>query len=720
MNDNVYSAGEQKATAKLTWRFVLMALAAAVFMLLMLAATSIVTMAHREAGREAQRLPHRAEKSSSTDLFLIYGFDSWNNKDYSVAWVEPAGNSKPVLPPGMNKLPKPGEAIVSPALDRLASQEPDLAARYPNRSVLGTEGVRSGDELFAYVRIQGDRTLDEIRSAARASGFGPSFGDEHSSDAGPLSTSKLGAITSAVTVGILGFLVLPGLVVLTVGLVTALGFHNESYRRWPSTGAFEWRTALIRVLKVSLLALPGLVLATVIWGLVSPGLERVPLVEHGVLRGDLQVPWWLLLIELVAGVALIGLLTLAIIVIAQFWLSRVTTRVWIIFREVIVTLHRIQLGVALVALALGYALLGPNPAIVFALGSIISAPLAFPGIFRTLGPQLVRLGSRSTSIRERIVEHSSFRATQPFVGVTALVVLAMTCAGYITLAQHVDQPSSMSTGETQAIFVNWVVPSPGDANRLANALDRGLVVTFRKTSHINEAHTLIVGGTCRQFAAYFPETSCKAGSPFELPNTTRQELANVLAPVTENSGTEIHLVPADKVGTSGNLVVIDDLPIEILENRVRNEAIRILPAPSFYSLLTTVLRPMPSLDWIVSGSVVVIIVLAIVCIMSLVDRFLVAHERTIPNTHNLRKGPASFEVCQFGILYCTAAFVGCVAGLISCTLLVSSSGVSMPWRGIGIVLAATMISGLVGALSVAIFCASKGSESSVDGGSDSS
>ncbi len=151
VNDDVNRGCKQNSVAERRWRFVTVPVTAAVFMLLALAATSIVAMAHREADREAQRLVSLATKPSPTDLYLVNGFDVWRDEQYGVAWIEPAGSAPPVLPPGVSRLPEPGEVVVSPMLDRLASQDPDLAARYTNRFVLGTEGVRSGDELFAYV-----------------------------------------------------------------------------------------------------------------------------------------------------------------------------------------------------------------------------------------------------------------------------------------------------------------------------------------------------------------------------------------------------------------------------------------------------------------------------------------------------------------------------------------------------------------------------------------
>lgn len=672
-------------------------------------------MEHRESQREVQRTAVEAEEPSSSDLFLVYGFDVWRNEEYTVAWIDPAGNSKTVLPPGMTRLPRPGEAFVSPALDRLASQEPDLAARYPNRSVLGVEGVRSGGELFAYVRIREDRSFTGVELAERASRFGPLPSSEgRYSNAEPFTFSNLGTIAPRTFVSLTAYLIIPGLVVLIAGIVTLLGFRNESSRVSHLNVASNREPIVLRVLGTSLLALPSLVLATVIWGLASPRLNRVPLVGHGVVRGDLQIPWWILLTELAVATTLTGFFALVAIKVSQIQRSLVSTRILRRFYGAANSLYQTQFGVALLALLLGYSVLGPNLMLVFATGLTMSVPLLLTSIFRMVDSRIDRLGSESAWSAGRIVEYSSSRAMRPFLGIATLVCLAITCAGYVALAQHIDEPLPTSAGEAQVVFVNWVSPSQDDARRLAEALDQELVVAFREASQADGTHTLLVGGNCRQFAAYFPNITCEAGAPFKLTNKARRELANMLVPATESFDTEIRLAPIEKVGASDNLVVIDDVPLKILESRVRTEAMQVLSAPSFYSLLTNVMYPTPTLAWMVGGSTIIIVALAITCFMSLVNRFSNVYERDILDVNNLHKRSTWISVCQFIVLFSIAAVVGCIAGFASCALLVSNSGLAMPWQSISIVLLVTVVKGIAGTLSVAALGTGSNPEGAVE------
>jgi hypothetical protein len=70
---------------------------------------------------------------------------------------------RPPVPPGLDRLPEPGEVAASPALRRLLESTPDdqLADRYPGRvtATIGDAGLAHRDELVAIV----GRTPDQLR-----------------------------------------------------------------------------------------------------------------------------------------------------------------------------------------------------------------------------------------------------------------------------------------------------------------------------------------------------------------------------------------------------------------------------------------------------------------------------------------------------------------------------------------------------------------------------
>ena len=92
------------------------------------------------------------------------------------AYVAALGPQPPV-PPGLDRLPGPGEVAVSPALRRLLEATPDdgLDARYPGRIVatIGDQGIAHPDELVAVIGLTPEE-LGAVRSDSvhQVRGFG--------------------------------------------------------------------------------------------------------------------------------------------------------------------------------------------------------------------------------------------------------------------------------------------------------------------------------------------------------------------------------------------------------------------------------------------------------------------------------------------------------------------------------------------------------------------
>jgi hypothetical protein len=84
---------------------------------------------------------------------------------------------RPPVPPGLERLPGPGEVAVSPAMRRLLASTPDdeLDDRYPGRvtATIGDEGLAHPDQLVALIGRTPDQ-LGEVtsRSLYRVRGFG--------------------------------------------------------------------------------------------------------------------------------------------------------------------------------------------------------------------------------------------------------------------------------------------------------------------------------------------------------------------------------------------------------------------------------------------------------------------------------------------------------------------------------------------------------------------
>ncbi len=682
------------------WQRVAVPVAAALFMLLVLAGSSFVAMAHRETERVEGRTGLLASEPSPTDLVLIERDDKWHGEQFPVVWIEPAGAAKPVLPPGMGRLPKPGQAVVSPGLDRLASRHPGLAARYLNRLVLGMGGVASGDELLAYVRVPEGRSLSGDIRAVRVRAFGSPSGEDDTYVSYP--TSGLVPVGAAVR-GVLGFLVFPGLFVLAVGLAAPSGVRAG-------------RSVAL------LLAVPGLVGVTVLWGAVSPLVGRIPLVGHDVLRGDLALPWWLLLAELGACVMVISLMPILMSAIRRRRMAE--GRVGDPPSRRPRLLPATSTGVALAVLSLAvfsFAALsysgtfGGNTGTAIRLAGIIAAIagmlLILLGALREAGARLGRLESAPAQAAGMYIERDPVGTARPFLGVIAIVVIALVAGGYFTTTRDVEA-SLPSTGGTQAVFVEWLDPRPDDPARLTDALGAGLVVPFGEGEHTHHQHghthgdALVLGTTCRQLVTYFPGTTCSLDAPYELPEWTEQRLSEVTAMASHDPDSGVRLGPVDDVAASGSAIVLDEAPLKVLESRVRDIAMRALPAPHVYSLLSNALHAFPTTPWIVGGFAVAIVVLSVGCLISLAGhlldtRALAVRKRRCQLLLSLGVSPhrcSSLEAWRFAAPYGVVVAVSFLAGLVACAAIVKPflTGIPMPWLWIGATLAIAVVTGIVG------------------------
>lgn len=173
-------------------------LAALVFSMVLLSATATLFSAYAAEDREQQRSTSVSTEPSSTDVFVRSDRDLWRDRSIYVSWLAPAAASRSsVHPPGMESLPTPGCAVVSPEVDRLARLHSDLARLYPCRSVLTDAGLARADELVVYLtpgsgrRLGGEATALRFEAGVplgdsgtvRAGGFGdgpalPAFADE--------------------------------------------------------------------------------------------------------------------------------------------------------------------------------------------------------------------------------------------------------------------------------------------------------------------------------------------------------------------------------------------------------------------------------------------------------------------------------------------------------------------------------------------------------------
>ncbi|MEU2046879.1 FtsX-like permease family protein [Streptomyces albidoflavus] len=144
-------------------RFLLMTLGCALGVACLAAALSIpaILAAHdgRAAGRDVQGGP------SSGALFLERK-DPFGSRPLTRIFISPPKTGSVPLPPGVERVPQPGEVVVSPALRDLLAERPGLKGALPGRVVdtIGPAGLTGPQELYAYVgRTRAQLPADEAR-----------------------------------------------------------------------------------------------------------------------------------------------------------------------------------------------------------------------------------------------------------------------------------------------------------------------------------------------------------------------------------------------------------------------------------------------------------------------------------------------------------------------------------------------------------------------------
>ncbi|WP_345962781.1 hypothetical protein ABDE16_17040 [Streptomyces sp. BRB040] len=132
--------------------------------------------------RSQARWPQVADDGSATLLWRAT-LASVDDRQYDVVYIEPLTPDAP-LPPGLSRWPRPGEAVLSPALKAVG---PQVREEYGwAEGTIAPDGLESPSEYFAYVRPTAERLDPEEMTGA--SGFGvswtPSLG-EHMYNFGP-------------------------------------------------------------------------------------------------------------------------------------------------------------------------------------------------------------------------------------------------------------------------------------------------------------------------------------------------------------------------------------------------------------------------------------------------------------------------------------------------------------------------------------------------------
>jgi hypothetical protein len=223
--------------------------------------------------------------AGSTDpLLWHFGTDQFRNLTIDRVDVAATGASSPV-PPGISRLPGPGEFYVSPALAKLLRATPasELAARFPGRQVgtIGADGLPSPNSLIVVVGYSAQQ-LSTAPGAVEVSAINADarFGGPNGFDATQLQV--------ILAVGLLALLV-PILVFIGTGTRLAAARREQRFASMRLVGATPRQVSMICAVEASVAALAGVVAGFGLFLLLRPALTKVPFTGAPFAPGDLSL-----------------------------------------------------------------------------------------------------------------------------------------------------------------------------------------------------------------------------------------------------------------------------------------------------------------------------------------------------------------------------------------------------------------------------------------------
>ena len=431
-------------------RMAMIVVAVAVGVALLVAALSTTAAVRAQNDRYAWLLASAASFAPAAPgvdpMWASVSSDLFRGHEITVVDVAATGPHPP-LPPGVTRLPDPGEYVLSPALGRLVRSHPaaELGDRYPGRQIatLGDAALPGPDALIALV----GRPVAEL-SARPGAGRVTSINDTSPEDCGQcVTTSGVDAAGIALVLGVAGLAVLFPILVF-IGAATRLSAarREQRFAALRLVGATDRQVSLLSVVESVAAAALGTVLGFGAFWLIRPAVATIPFTGERFFTSDLTVPLW----PTVA--ALVGVPVVAAVA-ARFAVRRVRVSPLDVARRATPAPPRSWgLAVAAVGLAeLAFFLVGPKPddgvgqVEVYVPGFLVvmvGLVLAGPWLTMVGARLLVRRAQRPETLMagRRLADNpgTGFRAVSGVV--LALFVASVAVGAMTTFADRRSQP----------------------------------------------------------------------------------------------------------------------------------------------------------------------------------------------------------------------------------------------------------------------------------------
>jgi len=262
----------------------------------------------------AQTPPPTPGSSSSGPLWWLLSVDQFGNQEIDRVDVAATGPSAPV-PPGIPRLPGPGEFYASPALAKLLASVPasQLGDRFPGRQIgtIGAAALPSPNSLIIVIGHDA-RQLAQVPGAVEVRGIQQTPADCFSCQSGTGSGPVLQWILAAGACALL----LPVLILIATASRLSAARREERFAAMRLVGATPRQISVIAAVEAAVAAVAGVAVGFALFFLFRPLLFHVPFTGAPFAQGDLSLRW--------VGVVLVVIgVPIAAVVSARLALRRV-------------------------------------------------------------------------------------------------------------------------------------------------------------------------------------------------------------------------------------------------------------------------------------------------------------------------------------------------------------------------------------------------------------
>lgn len=426
--------------------------------------------------------------------------------------------AEPPVPPGLDRIPAPGEVYLSPALaDLLAAPEGELLrprfARWTIAGTIGQDGLVDPGELRFYAGADLSST-DSTGAAEWVGIFGVyGFGLAEEPPGAPP-----GQVLFALGAGLL--LLVPVFVLIGAATRIAAAARERRLAALRLIGADANQARRIATGEALAGSILGLLVGAVIFVAVTPLSERVTLFGYGAFSTDIRPPLF--------GVVVIAVLVPVLAVGAGLVALRHTVAQPLRSSRQLTPQQR-RLGWRLAPLVAGAALLAPlagrgsdDPGALVQLALLaglllvgMSVPLLLPWLLqRAVGP--LAGGPPSWQLAVRRLQLDSGTPARAAAGVAALLTVAVAVQTLVSTTLAMDGWQSDPDGES-VIDVYAADMRPDDPVLADLALVEGVrdaAIYQEALARAGTEQARVVVGDCRALAAFAHIASCGDGDAF--------------------------------------------------------------------------------------------------------------------------------------------------------------------------------------------------------------